>query len=33
VPAFYMICRWIADHAERFWASRAAKKPSQTPAE
>jgi multidrug efflux pump subunit AcrB len=33
VPAFYMICRWIADHADRFWASRGPKKPSQTPAE
>jgi hydrophobe/amphiphile efflux-1 (HAE1) family protein len=33
VPAFYMICRWIADHTERFWASRAPKNPSRTPAE
>jgi len=33
VPAFYIICRWLADHAERFWASRAPKRPSRTPAE
>jgi len=32
-PAFYIICRWIADHAERFWASQAPRKPSRTPAE
>jgi hydrophobe/amphiphile efflux-1 (HAE1) family protein len=30
VPAFYIICRWLADHAERFWASQA---PKRTPAE
>jgi multidrug efflux pump len=33
VPAFYMICRWLADHAEWFWAGRAPKRPSRTPAE
>jgi multidrug efflux pump subunit AcrB len=21
-PVFYIVCRWIAGHAERFWASR-----------
>jgi len=32
-PAFFIICRWIADHAERFWAGRAPRRPSRTPAE
>ncbi len=32
-PAFYMICRWLADHAERFWAGPAPRRPSKTPAE
>ena len=32
-PAFYIICRWIADRAERFWASQAPKPSSRTPAE
>lgn len=21
-PVFYIVCRWIAEHAERFWASK-----------
>jgi multidrug efflux pump subunit AcrB len=21
-PVFYIVCRWIAAHAERFWASK-----------
>jgi hypothetical protein len=29
-PVFYIVCRWIAEHAERFWAGRGAgAKPSQ----
>ena len=32
-PAFYIISRWIADLAERFWTSRASRKPLRKPAE
>jgi hypothetical protein len=21
-PVFYIVCRWIAEHAERFWAGK-----------
>jgi len=31
-PAFYIICRWLADHGERLWASPSRQSP-QAPAE
>jgi multidrug efflux pump subunit AcrB len=28
-PVFYIVCRWIAEHAERFWADRRPATPSR----